>query len=576
MARRASSRPSRLLRPHGCVPSARTSVSARQGGSCSMLETNLRIVPPGVGLELVVRRARIAGPDLTADLLQRACGHLQHRHGLAAVPATNAGMRAGNGAVELLVLTDRPVPAAKQEGDGWEFEVPDAGLASVRLRFADPAHCTALAHLIERALLIQIAQRTRWWKLSGSPRIWYEEAPFRVEEGIAAHRRYSVTCRPIDGVGIGVTVEIGTGFFATEPLAEVCGPALSETERLRRSRRLERLLGRQRGQKGLLIYDNGRTRSAVYFEQPPNGTTCATTGKIRVSGTSYASLVAYYRDKYPGLVFQENGPAVRVAFKGLDRPQWVAAERVRARVMNDHLPQSLKPIAAIAPAERRRLTEAFWVRLGNHPFGPLIPGLASGFWRPESTRVRALIPPDLRFGGSQSVHAPAEVTPEAYRDHFRARKTALDRHGCYLVPPAVARELDCAYPDALPEHGVRRFASDIAARLQKRTGLDMRITPVPYRTLTDAVEQLKRHDRGIALFVLGPEPSAYYDAAFLLEGWRLKRVTEQTLTDQWQNLSGGHPVLATGRRPLRGVQGWDQFVMMTALDVLLQMDGIPW
>src|SRR5260221_6323156 len=136
MARRASSRPSRLLHPHGCVLSARTSASARQGGSCSMLETNLRIVQPGVGLELVVRRARISGPDLTDDLLQRACGHLQHRHGLAAVPASRMGMRAGNGAVELLVLTDRPVPAAKQEGDDWEFEGTDAGLTSVRPRFA--------------------------------------------------------------------------------------------------------------------------------------------------------------------------------------------------------------------------------------------------------------------------------------------------------------------------------------------------------------------------------------------------------------------------------------------------------
>jgi hypothetical protein len=168
------------------------------------------------------------------------------------------------------------------------------------------------------------------------------------------------------------------------------------------------------------------------------------------------------------------------------------------------------------------------------------------------------------------------TTPAAYRDHFHARKTALDRYGSYLVPPAATRELYCAYPEVLPEEGVRRFASDIAAHLRRWTGLDMHFTPAPYRTLTDAVEQLKRHDRSIALFVLGSEPSAYFDAAFLLEGWRLKRVTAQTLASQWEDLSRSHPTSAIDRQTPQGTPRWDQFVLMSALDVLLQMDAIPW
>lgn len=547
-----------------------------------MLETNLRIVEPGIELELVVYRAYISGPDLTADLLQRACGHLQHRYRLAAIPAAAAvpmlyaSPRTDTDAAELLVLTDRPIPSCKQEGDDWEFEVKDAGLPAVRLRFANPVHRAALARLIERAVLIQIAQRMHWWNLSGRPRIWYEDAHFRVEACIAAHRSYAVTCLPIDGVGIAVAVEIGTGFFATDTLAEVFDPVLAPHEQARRMQRLEKLLGRQRSQKGQLVYNNGRTRSVVYFEQPPNGTTCATTGKIRVGGASYGSLAAYYHDVYPKLVFQENGPAVRVSFKGLDRPQWVAAERVRARVMNEHLPRSLKPLAALAPAERRRLTETFWGRLGKRPFGHLIPGLAAGFWRPESNRVHVLVPPSLRFGGSHSIPAPTATTPATYRDHFNARKTALDRYGCYLVPPAAARELYCTYPQELPEEGVRRFASDIAVCLRRWTGIDIHITPVPYRTLTDAAEQLKRRGRGITLFVLGSEPSAYFDAAFLLEGWRLKRVTHQTLASKWEDLLRSEAELGANRQARQGKSRWDQFVLMTALDVLRQMDVIPW
>ena len=55
-----------------------------------MLETNIRIVRPGWNLHLWIRKAVVEGADLSADLLQRTCGRLRHRYGLAAVPARDA------------------------------------------------------------------------------------------------------------------------------------------------------------------------------------------------------------------------------------------------------------------------------------------------------------------------------------------------------------------------------------------------------------------------------------------------------------------------------------------------------
>jgi hypothetical protein len=54
-----------------------------------VLETNIRIVAPGVSVSTTVRRAAVQGPSITYDLLQRLCGVLRYRHGLAAVPVSH-------------------------------------------------------------------------------------------------------------------------------------------------------------------------------------------------------------------------------------------------------------------------------------------------------------------------------------------------------------------------------------------------------------------------------------------------------------------------------------------------------
>jgi hypothetical protein len=398
-----------------------------------MLETNIRIVAPGPSLYVWTRRLRVEGPNLTPELLQRACNRLRIRHGLAATPDRDTG-------AALIVAATRPVHRIHLADDDWELEVVDDGEPARQLSLAAPGAEAILQPIIERALLARVQRCTTLWTLD-SPRIWYESEPFRVQEGVAAFRRFEIATIPVDGTGIGIAVDVGTAFFSAQPLSYFLDETVTAAEQRRREAWLTDLLGRQEGQKGTLLYDNGRARVKCYFESAPARMTCSTTSPLRVRGRSYSSLYEYYRSENPELTVNPDTPAVRVLFPGLRFAQPVAADRVCIRVMNDDVPESLAHVDKIVPAERRSLIESFWNRMGPQPLGRVAPGMLEGFWRPPPERVIDLALPTLRFGQGRSVTPPADETVEAYRVHYRQRAQTLERAGCYDAPPSMLRRV---------------------------------------------------------------------------------------------------------------------------------------
>jgi hypothetical protein len=92
-----------------------------------MLETNIRLVKFGANLYLDVRCAEVVAQDISADLLERACGALLKRQGLAAV-------KVGKNNPCILVASHDPVPQEVIEKDNWRLEVKDIG-QSRRLHF---------------------------------------------------------------------------------------------------------------------------------------------------------------------------------------------------------------------------------------------------------------------------------------------------------------------------------------------------------------------------------------------------------------------------------------------------------
>lgn len=534
-----------------------------------MLETNIRLVLPGQGLYVWTRRARVTGPTVAPDLLQRACGSLRRRHGLAAVPANDDPR-------SLIVATAERLQPMHLEGEGWELDVVDPGTPNRRVTLGDNDGPELIPTLLERALLVKLSRDTDLWTLD-SPRIWYEAEPFREQGGIAAYRRYEVSALWIEGEGVGIAADVGTAFFTRENLAYFFDPDVAAPERCRRTERFTELTGRQEGQKGTLIYDNGRSRTKCYFENAPEAITCAMTGKIRVSGRSYDSLLSYYHDTNPALVVDADTPAVRVSFHNLGRPQFVAADRVRARVMNEDVRGSLSSVDKVAPAERRRLIQGFWRRLGRNPLGPIAPGVRDGFWQPQGDRAVRLTPPNLTFGRGRRLASPAANTVDAYRAHFRQRGQYLEREGCYTSPPTMPRMLYVAYPKHLDECVAQRLASDLTDAISDWSGFQVCSSLAAYTDVSDAVTQLRARDQfGIAVFVLNDEPTAYHEAAFQLEGWRVKRITERTLHQQYGYVVDG----ALDKRPrsqslMSGNARWRSFITLNALDVLQLLDVVP-
>lgn len=539
-----------------------------------MLETNIRIVHPGKHLYVVVRKAEVKGSHISADLLERACGRLRYQYGLAAVRYL------GEKTSELFVATSRPIPTILMEDDEWQLELKDSGDDAKHLTLSEPHGDHLIPILIERALMAKLARHTNFWTLD-SNRIWYEPQPCQVEDGIAAYRRYRIAGMLVDDEGIGISVDVETAFFSAHNLVHFFTPDIPRAEMESREKEFEELTQRQKGQKGTLLYDNGSSRTKCYFESAPPGVTCATTGVIRAKGRSYESLYEYYRREVPGSDIGKDAPAVQVSFRGISKPQWVAAECLRIRVMNDALPRSLSSIDKIDPNQRRKMADAFWEELGPKPFGLVAPGLRAGFWRPPHSRMHRFPIPDLVFAGGARLKGPSELSAEAYRENYKQRMEYLREAGCYYVPATVPRTLYLVYPTSIELQACERFADDLAKTIRRwagGTGSTIHAArPIGYGSISEGIEKLRSAERdGMALFVLNEEPAAYHEVAFQLERWRIKRVTERQLRKHFRYLEKGCRNRRTRADDLAlGRKRWTDFVNQNALDVLQLMDIIP-
>lgn len=546
-----------------------------------MIETNIRIVEPGTDLRLKVRVCELSGQDLDAKSAERACDILRSR-GVAAV--TSRG--------EVLIWAPRLATPIVLEDDTWRAEVRDSGRDSELAFGRDSA---LLAQLLERRLLIEVSRLGQWWKLDGS-RIWYERVPVKLNDDnmaqrksvhapsqppsdIAAYRRYEISSVVVDGIGVGLVVDIGTAFFTTTSVADFFRTDVPTQVREENLRRFERLSLRQRGQKATLLYDCGKTKHKCYFEKVNNGETCSGTGEIVVRRKVYSSLFAYCQDRQPDLGVKEGDPVARVSFPHIDRPVPVAANRLFLRVMNDVLPKHLDEVDKIPPSDRRWLIQGFWDAMGVSPLGAESPVMRSGFWRPPSDRTSRCDQPTLLFAKDALLAPPSGDDLEANQDFFRKRMQILKERGCFHVPATVPREIHFAVHENVDEAAALDLADAISKHLSKWTKQNISVlAPQTYGDLTAGIESLRAEARsGIVLFVFEDhDPAAYYTVSSELKNWRVKRATVNQLMSvhrsfvQYRDQKG-----PDGKLP-RAVRGWLSFTEMCALDVLQQMNCVPW
>ncbi|HEX8421994.1 MAG TPA: hypothetical protein VF634_01200, partial [Pyrinomonadaceae bacterium] len=545
-----------------------------------MLETSYKIIKPGVNLYLDARYASVETQDTSADMLEKACSRLRTRCGLPAVVSGS----------ELLVLSREPLQQQVAHGDDWRIVVTDAGRGR-RLRFTEPKDRPLMALLVERAVLIALQRRTNLWTLD-SPRIWYTAAPFITEEGIAAYRRFEVSAEPIDKVGVGVSVHISTAFFTEENVSYFFREDIPEQERKERRKWFNYLSERQQGKKGTLLYDLGDIKQKCYFAEFVPGTTCGSpsTG-FRLRNEDFESLLDYYNKKRAGAGIKAHEPVAKVSFQspeskkslGADKQRSVpvSADRLRLRVMNKVLPKQLINVDKIAPGDRVDMINYLWRLLGEAPLGCGQVKVAQEFWRPRREMTIHLRPPDLVFADGQVLEAPRNGHVRDHKDYYRLRRRMLDDAGCWRVPPAVNRTLRFAFMQGAKGPMTDRLMSGITGELSRWTGKEFKPEPIPYDSVEDAAAQIKGDDptrAGVAVFVFeDDDPATYFNVAYELKPWRVKRITLHTLRSKFTRLQSaeqGGRMNDSQRR--RAIRDWDSFIEMSALDVLQQLDCVPY
>lgn len=544
-----------------------------------MLETNIKIVKPGPGLRLDTRLADVEAQDTSPDLLQRACSTLRSRLGLAAVVSP--------GGTQLLVLSREPLQRQVVQGDDWRIIVTDAG-KSRRLHFSAPEERALMSQLVERAVLADVQRRTNLWTLD-SPRIWYAAEPFMTLDGIAAYRRYEISTVEIDEVGVGVVVHISTAFFSEEPVSYFFRRDVPEQEREWRRRRFNFLSERQFESKGTLLYDLGEIKQKCYFSEFLRGVTCdsPSTG-FRLHNKTYDSLLDYYSRKRPSARIRGDEPVARVSFQSpygknsasaeKPRPVPVSADRLRLRVSNNVLPKNLRDVDKLTPDERTVMIEEFWRMLGEAQFGRGQVSLPAEFWCPAEEMIGHVKPPDLLFADGRVLHAPPNGNLREHKEYYRRRRQLLDQAGCWRVPLAVNRVLYFAAPSCVPPDVMRRLAEEVVGFISRWTGKEFTYELVPYDSLEDAYERLGRVEQpGVVIFVFeDKEPATYFNVSFELKRWRIKRITLNTLRSKYTRMREAETGGGDRNQGRRAVKGWESFAEMSALDVLQQLDCVPW
>ncbi|MDZ7290663.1 MAG: hypothetical protein ONB44_13910 [candidate division KSB1 bacterium] len=533
-----------------------------------MKEANVYIIKGGINFCLDVRVAELRSQDNSPDLFEKACSALSRRHGLPAVKIVNSERR------KLLVFSKHPIPYLELRGDNWLAEIIDSGECQ-RLSFSDRVHRDTLAQLVERMILIAVRKRGDLWKLE-SNRIWYESQPFNEFEDISAFRRYHFSVVPIDGVGLGLAVHVSTAFFTNWTVADYFRNGTVSSDKGKRER-FEYLSQRQKGQKGTLLYNTGKSKHKCYFEEYLDGVTCETTGRIPVKGKTFSSLFDYYQSiRSP---FSKHDAVARVSFKGIDRPVIVAARALRLRVMNDALPNSLKQIDKIAPKERRQLIEGFLAELTKSSYlnGKL--NIEHHPWRPDTKKCQEIALPSLLFAGGKRLEAPTNPGIQEYRNYYRQRLSLLTEVGCYHVPITMNKYIKVVVPQHIDEKAQHRLATDIESRFVRWTKKSCEVEIVTYATIEEAVTKLHKYPSpGLAIIVFdNDDPATYYNLAYELNSWRIKRITSSELKKKYNVLVNDESRAKdkNGKIP-KGVQSWQSFIDLNALDGLQQLGCVPW
>lgn len=533
------------------------------------METNLRLVYFGDRLKVSVKRYDLTGQVLDKDHLERFCTMLGRETGIPAVPYQVDGQWKSIITEQRYQIERRKFPV-----DEWVVNIePTEQLFTIA--FARPEQQQLVADLYKRALLIKIAATTDMWTL-GTPRIFYEKDPFlkndfvkkfRNVTDIQGFRRYEISEQPLDGIGLAFSVHVSTAFFTSLTIEDYFANGHAD--------RFRRLAGRQREQKGTLMYDGPKGKQVCYFEAYCGDKTLATSGEIQGKTKRYPSVYAYYQEVAPDFAVKPTDKVAIVKFSGSDTKSMVPANKLYLRVMNEALDHHMSQKDKIDPQERTELLARFWQQLGRAAFGPYLAFIDLKIYEPAPEQCGLLSLPALTFGNGIKLPAPLSATDAAYRKHFNDRKACLDEGGCYFVPPTMSREIHFAFPGHVSENLSEFFAREICDKVEKLTGIAVEPVTHSYESYMDMTMDLMLNAApGMVVFTFDDSDSVtYFNIRHELKAWRLKRLTSYELVRTYKAY---REYMDGPNGNWKAKRNWESFIDENTYDVLQQLGCLPY
>lgn len=526
------------------------------------METNIKLVGFGKDLFLQTKVYSVDVPNISNEQLQKVCSHISST-GIAAVPHRSGGKE--------FIITDNISSISNDRAiniDDWVVKL-NLQTKDKKLNLSNPEHRQIMLDLYKRALIIQVQKQGNFWRLD-SPRIFYDKTPLRTDSqqfktDIDAFRRFEISELFVEDEGLGLCVDVGTGFFSNTSVEEYFKGGYEQ--------RFMSLSGRQGEHKGTLLFDSPSGKVKCYFEKYDGKTVANATPPMNIKGQRYENLFDYYKQRSPSYSIKENDMVAMVSFPGLPDKKPVPANKLFLRVSNEKLPREMSNMDKITPDERKKSLQRFWQGLGEFPFGNGFGKVNKYFYSPKPEKKGIIELPDLFFGNGQTLFKPTSSDKQGYKDHFRNRRNYLERYGCYYVPPTLSRSIYFAYPNEVSEAEINKYSKEMCEAVKKLTKVDVEPVLISYSSVEEALISLKgEEDPGVVVFIFNDnDPATYFNISHGLKQWKIKRATTYELNRKFKGLSNQNP-----EKLKRAKKNWTSYIEMTTFDVIQQMGCMPY
>jgi hypothetical protein len=520
------------------------------------MQTNIKLVELGKDLTLQVKKIKLEGEPLTPKQIQNACTKLKV-----------AGTPYYDNQRNQFILIESKATLAKNEIaiDEWVIKLVPTD-EEITLSYINKEDRKAIAEIYKRSLLQSINATKQFWTLD-SPRIFYENNPFYQDNEVRAFRRFEVSEIDMGENGLGFAVDISTAFFSNNSIFDYF--------KMGREKEFYKILGRQKEQKGTLLYAGCNSNSKCYFERFDRNLTLGTAPSVCVLGETFTSPFDYYKKMQPKFSVSEHDKTVLVSFPTLESKVYVPANKVFLRLMNDVLSNHIGKMDKINPTDRKNYLERnFWSKLNGYPFGKNLVGIDKSFYEPKSNECGIISLPNILFKGNKKLFAPQEQSKEEYKKHYKNRRDFLERNKCFDVFGGNdGSKLFFIVPENIDENVIDAYEIAIVAKIELLTGQSVEPIRITYDHYMSGIYELKNNnEEGFVIFLFqeeDSEPMVYYNIEReLSEEWNLKRATVKELDKKYRKWQ------------LRNLdpndRDWCSYIEMTTLSIIQRMNCTPY